>query len=343
MKEIHREEKIYFDHELNAWIINDAVIAKDILKNPSFTAFRKSKQIESIHTSQYNKDVMKEFYNHWLMYQKEGIDHTNMKRSVQRALNQSIARLSKSSVDASHLSLTKEQINVVNDISVPFLYSYLPRFYGISKMDYKNLLDIGVPLIDYIMIDNQDVDRIVKSIHNTRKYLIDLIDEKKIERDGFISKLLEEAGQSVEVVDILLNMVIDGHQPFLSSVNALIYHKLNNRDMTFKVKDVLREYPPFPYIRRVCVTETNYHGVIIKEDQHVLMMIQNINTDMNRYGLTFGHGIHYCLGVVIVTLGLERLYRQLDVLKDYTIKDYKWSRTFSFNELTILDIEKRLP
>lgn len=343
MKHNHRKEDIYFDHELNAWIINDAVIAKDILKNPSFTAFRKSEQIESIHTSQYNKDVMKEFYNHWLMYQKEGIDHTNMKRSVQRALNQSIARLSKSSVEASRLSLTKEQINVVNDISVPFLYSYLPRFYGISKSDYKKLLDLGVPLIDYIMLDNQDADEIVKSIQNTRKYLIDLINKKKLDPNGFVSKLLKEAGQTMEVIDILLNMIIDGHRPFLSSVNALIYHTLNHKDMTFKVKDVLREYPPFPYIRRECVNNTKYHDVTIKEDQHVLLMIQNMNRDMNRYGLTFGHGIHYCLGVVIVTLGLERLYKQLDVMKDYTIKEYKWSRTFSFNELTILDIEKRLP
>ena len=70
------DSSLFYDESMGAFIINDEKIAKDVLKSKSFTAFRKQDQIESLSTSNENKRVMTEFYNHWLMYQKEGVHHT---------------------------------------------------------------------------------------------------------------------------------------------------------------------------------------------------------------------------------------------------------------------------
>src|SRR5699024_5244833 len=323
------DSSLFYDESMGAFIINDEKIAKDVLKSKSFTAFRKQDQIESLSTSNENKRVMTEFYNHWLMYQKEGVHHTDMKRALQRAINQTIHHLVGSSKKEENNIIFKENVDVIKDVSDQFVVSYLLEFYE---------------LIEYIMTGDGDSERIVTSIQYVRVILKDLILKEKISEDGFIRSIIHEAGFSREVLDIILNLVIDGHRPFLSSVNSLIYEKVkyNLSATQHTVKDVLKKHPPFPYIRRVCIKRETYDDVTIEAGDHVLILIYTVNDTMKGYGLTFGHGIHYCLGVVIVTLGLERLLK-LDILNKYDIENYEWMTTFGFKELSSLHIKKTLP
>ena len=338
------DSSLFYDESMGAFIINDEKIAKDVLKSKSFTAFRKQDQIESLSTSNENKRVMTEFYNHWLMYQKEGVHHTEMKRALQRAINQTIRHLVGSSKKAENDIIFKENVDVIKDVSEPFVVSYLSQFYGLNEADYHLLLKEGDALIEYIMTGDGDGERIVTSIQSVREILKDLILKEKISEDGFIRSIIHEAGFSREVLDIILNLVIDGHRPFLSSVNSLIYEKVkyNLSATQHTVKDVLKKHPPFPYIRRVCVKKETYDDMTIEVGDHVLILIYTVNDTMKGYGLTFGHGIHYCLGVVIVTLGLERLLK-LDILNKYDIENYEWMTTFGFKELSSLHIKKTLP
>lgn len=338
------DSNLFYDESTDAFIINDEKIAKDILKSKSFTAFRKQGHIESLSTSKENKRVMIEFYNHWLMYQKEGEHHTDMKRALQRAINQTIHHLVGSSKKAEDRIIFKENVDVIKDVSEPFVISYLSQFYGLNESDYRLLLKEGDALIEYIMTGEGDGERIVKSIRSVRAILKDLILKEKISEDGFIQSVIHEAGFSIEVLDIILNLVIDGHRPLLSSVNSLIFEKVkyNLSETQHTVKEILKKHPPFPYIRRVCIKRETYDNVTIEENDHVLILIYTVNDTMKGYGLTFGHGIHYCLGVVIVTIGLERLLK-LDILDEYDIENYEWMTTFGFKELLSLHIKKTLP
>src|SRR5699024_10805783 len=158
------DSSLFYDESMGAFIINDEKIAKDVLKSKSFTAFRKQDQIESLSTSNENKRVMTEFYNHWLMYQKEGVHHTDMKRALQRAINQTIHHLVGSSKKAENNIIFKENVDVIKDVSELFVVSYLSEFYGLNEADYHLLLKEGDALIEYIMTGDGDSERIVTSI-----------------------------------------------------------------------------------------------------------------------------------------------------------------------------------
>jgi cytochrome P450 len=88
------------------------------------------------------------------------------------------------------------------------------------------------------------------------------------------------------------------------------------------VEEVLRLYPPLLYLMRRCTADTEINGFAVGEGERVLVGLASANRDEDVYPsaeefrldrsnpaphLTFGHGIHLCVGAALARMESEVL------------------------------------
>ena len=107
------------------------------------------------------------------------------------------------------------------------------------------------------------------------------------------------------------------------------------------VEEVLRYRAPSQYQGRFCVEDRSFHGVTIPAGSPTLIVTGAANRDPRAYeepdrfdvertgplGISFGHGIHYCIGAHLARLesrvALDELYRRWPDL-DVDVDDVEW-------------------
>lgn len=104
------------------------------------------------------------------------------------------------------------------------------------------------------------------------------------------------------------------------------------------VQEIIRWQTPLPYMRRTATNDTEIGGKLIKKDDQVLMWYLSANRDeavfgdnaddidIERYNadrhLSFGYGIHFCMGSRLAELQLRVLWEEiLDRFERIEIQD----------------------
>ncbi|MFV2179741.1 cytochrome P450, partial [Actinomadura sp. LOL_011] len=102
------------------------------------------------------------------------------------------------------------------------------------------------------------------------------------------------------------------------------------------IEEVLRYEPPGPFIARYVTTDVEYHGQTIPEGSAMMFIVGAANRDENRYPdpdrfdvrrkvgqqLTFGLGVHYCLGAALARL--EGRVALEEILRRFPSWDVEW-------------------
>jgi cytochrome P450 len=103
------------------------------------------------------------------------------------------------------------------------------------------------------------------------------------------------------------------------------------------IEEVLRYEPPGPFVARYVTKDVEYHGSTVPAGSAMLMIVGAANRDPERYPdpdrfdihrpvgqqLTFGLGLHYCLGAALARL--EGRVAMEELLKRFPEWDVDWS------------------
>jgi len=223
-----------------------------------------------------------------------------------------------------------------------------------------------------IRVDAATLEAFVPTIREMNRYLLAYIQHhRKHPADDLTSRLVNAAIDGArlddqEIVGVVGLLLLAGH----ITTTALLSNAILTLDehpaaaaalrtdatgLPTAIEEVLRYRPPFPRLGRRTAAEVEISGHVIAANQIILLWIASANRDATQFPdpdrfdihrvpnqhLTFGHGIHFCLGAPLARLEaklalgllLER-YRKIAVARD---KPAEW-----YHPWTMLSA-KRLP
>jgi cytochrome P450 len=203
-------------------------------------------------------------------------------------------------------------------------------------------------------VSEQAVNTVAPTLHEMNAYLLDHIAGRRAHPGGDLTSRLTQAevdGERLadeEIIGFVGLLLIAGHVTTTATLgNSLISFRDNpgvlaelRADPTALpagIEEVLRTRTPFPRLARITTSSTTIGDVGIPAGQVVLLWLAAANRDERVFPdpdrfdlhrkpnphLSFGHGIHFCLGAplarlearVVLRLLLER-YQDIDIAAD---------------------------
>jgi cytochrome P450 len=165
------------------------------------------------------------------------------------------------------------------------------------------------------------------------EYVGAMIDERRVaRRDDLLTALVEaeEAGDRLapdELVAMVVQLIFAGHETTQNLLGNGMYRLLQHPDQLAMlraqperipdaVEEMLRYDPPILFTSRIATTDMELGGLPIAADQLVMLNLTAANHDPARFHeperfdvtrqdvrhLSFGHGIHFCLGASLARL-----------------------------------------
>lgn len=173
-------------------------------------------------------------------------------------------------------------------------------------------------------------------------YVEAMIDERRATpADDLLTALIaaEDGGDRLsppELVAMVVQLIFAGHETTQNLLGNGLYRLLQHPDqlawlrshpdaIAGAVEEMLRYDPPILFTSRIAVDACEIAGVPVAADQLVMLNLTAANHDPRRYDdpsrfdvrrtdvrhLSFGHGIHFCLGANLARLEAEVALRTL--------------------------------
>ncbi|MDX2378435.1 MAG: cytochrome P450 [Acidimicrobiia bacterium] len=250
-------------------------------------------------------------------------------------------------------------INVIADlIGVPE-----ERWAWVARTSTK-LREVADP---FVVVDPASVDATCDAIAD---YYGDLADERLADpRDDLLTSLVQAEADDgtidrAELISIIAILMLAGHETTTgalgNSIVALARHPAQRRLVRENpelwpnaVEELLRFDTAIHTDPRVALETTTIAGQTIEQGQNLTVMLGAVNRDPRRFtnpnqlaldrenpaGLSFGHGIHHCIGAALARLELRiGLRAVIDTFGDYTIQEGRlaWKTSLAFRSPTRL-------
>ena len=167
-----------------------------------------------------------------------------------------------------------------------------------------------------------------------------------------------------DISPLLINIVIDGYDPFLSAVNAYLLNKSkntisgeNNQMSSNQIFDeVIRLETPFQYCARIATEDLKLGNYKISKGERVMAFIASANRDPNCFympekimlrsqkikNFSFGAGRHICPGGNLArkcTARLIELFGEFEGKIKIVYAEDRWTDSFGFRFLEKLRVE----
>jgi cytochrome P450 len=166
-----------------------------------------------------------------------------------------------------------------------------------------------------------------------RSYVGAMINERRVaRRDDLLTALIdaEESGDRLspdELVAMVVQLIFAGHETTQNLLGNGMYRLLEHPEQLAllraepqripdAIEEMLRYDPPILFTSRIATTDTDIGGVPVAAEQLVMLNLTAANHDPVRFPdparfdvtrsdvrhLSFGHGIHFCLGASLARL-----------------------------------------
>lgn len=335
-------QPIYYSPEFNSYIVTDIDIAKKILIDSRFSSNRLQQKFEGRFSDIYVKEekVVLDFFASWLMY-SDGDRHIENRKRISKFLsntskNVSIERIIKNNLINPIVEF--KEINLSN-YSYEITCNIFSSLFSIENKQYKKIFESSKGFVEFMFkksySDNDLLDAYY-SITSTKKLFSEMLQ----------MSISESEELSDMEIALLLNIIVDGHDPLESSIKSFVMYLSEHMQVTKKedINKCLSLYAPFTYCARISKEDVVYGNIKILTNERVMCILPR--KDRGEESIPFGHGKHRCPGALLVGQTLGFIWDEILTLKkDYLLKciDIKENKLFglySIDNIT-LKIEKK--
>jgi pimeloyl-[acyl-carrier protein] synthase len=264
--------------------------------------------------------------------------------------------------------------DLVRDLAYPLPVSVIFELIGFPMADRDLVKSWSARIIRVqstsppdpaILHDGQD------ALISAREWLTDLIELRRLEpRDDLLSALIaaEIESDQLTIDELFVNvlaLLVAGHETTTNLISSGMYTLMSNPDqlallrenpelISTAVEEMLRFEPPLQFTWRRASRDLSLRGREIQQGQPVYVMLAAGNRDSDQFEnpnrvditrpdnrhLTFGMGIHFCLGAALARTEARLMIGALVTrLSDLTLADngrVQWVGNRKFRSLVTL-------
>lgn len=233
--------------------------------------------------------------------------------------------------------------DVIDSLAQPLPAMVIARMMGVPSEDYPRFIDWSHDLLSATIIERPDlIERAAIAEQHMRDYLVDLVETKRqAPGDDIISKLIASyEGQDHlsrnEIIATCILLLAAGHETTTRLIGnglyTLIRHPAQFRQLREDrhllgnaIEEMLRFEPPVQITLRFVTENHVFHGNRFKRGQMIMANLAAANRDprvfeapdafditrQDTHHLSFGYGIHLCLGLSLARLEARIVFSAL--------------------------------
>ncbi len=269
-------------------------------------------------------------------------DHTRLRRLVSKVFTpraiEALRPMIQQMVDDALDRMADDGVtDVVDRLAFPLPFDVISEMMGMPGADRDQIRDWSEALVKTLdPILTEDEIRAAHAANIAMDAHIDRVIEWKRSNQGddLMTRLIEaeENGDrlsAVELRDQTSVLFVAGHETTVNLVGTGIYELLRHPDQMRlwiddpgispnAIEEILRFVSPVQFSRRIATSDIEYGGCVIAKGSFVLAGLASANRDPEHWGatapdldltrdgagshLSFGSGIHYCLGASLAKL-----------------------------------------
>jgi cytochrome P450 len=269
-------------------------------------------------------------------------DHTRLRRLVSKAFTpkrvESLRPRVQQLVDESLEAVApKAAMDVVADLAYPLPFTVICELLGMPEGEREHIREASHTLAGTLdpIVSPTIVEEALAASELIRSYVSDVVAWKRQHpADDLLTALVEaeEEGDKLserELLDQVVLLYIAGHETTVNLIGngtlALLRHRAAYEELAGDpglavntVEELLRYDSPVQFSRRITLVDLELGGQRIEAGSFVLTCLGSANHDPDRWGgdadelsvtrpgaaqhLSFGSGIHHCLGAALARL-----------------------------------------
>ena len=267
-------------------------------------------------------------------------DHTRLRRLVSRAftpraVSRLEGRISKIAEDLLDSLGETRRFDLMSSFAYPLPLTVIAEMIGVPPRDMDRFEDWsdGLALSIEAVLNRRQVRRVEECNKALFDYFLELIEERRQDPgDDLISTLLsvEEEGDRLsreELISMLMLLLVAGNETTRNLIGNGMMALLEHPDQLRRLRDdpelidaavqeILRYDSPVQMVARRVTEDTEVGGRQLRAGQSVLPFVAAANRDPSVYRepdrfdigrsekghMSFGQGIHYCLGSSLAVL-----------------------------------------
>ncbi|MEN8183553.1 MAG: cytochrome P450 [Myxococcota bacterium] len=339
-----------------AWIVSRFDDVEALLRDPRLSADdRKSRRFDAMRKRLQKAGVWDEEQTPTLL-RSDPPDHTRMRRLVSKAFTpRAVAALEPRIVKlVGELLDTVSpagEMDLIRDLAYPLPVQVIAEMLGVPNQDLERFKHWSDEIVRTLGVSNlDDFRRSRKAGKELRAYLEGIAEERRREpREDLISGLLraEEKGDTLSIAEVYATcslLLIAGNETTTNLIGNAVLALLRHPDQLALLRDdpglvenaveeVLRFDPPVQLTARLVAEEFEFRGRRFEKGQEIVLLLAAANRDPSanpepgRFDVTrsevrhlsFGHGLHFCLGANLARLeariAISALIRRLPRLR----------------------------
>lgn len=334
--ELRKKGEIYFDYDTNAWHVLSYKIASKILSNSNEFRLINDKKRESIADSE---SIFNKFLKFWFIYHDKD-KHLKLRKTLGSHFNPS--KISKLKQDIKSIcketieSLPKNSFDLRKQYSTKISVKALVNILGIISADESkiaNLTNLIANFVGYIK-DEKSVRLYTFGTTALYHYIKAILDKNQFTDSGVISSLVnlyekEEISEDELIFNIIFFFTAGVEEPSSGLTNCFVQLSKNpNEKLNFinnpehqndYIDELMRMESSIQFLSRTNIVDVEIEGKKICKGAQFILLVNAINYDPSIYedpekldfnrpknrNITFGEGIHFCLGYYLTKLQIE--------------------------------------